>query len=107
MANLPESAPVIELYLWTRQNLGIHGCMFLVCFYCKSTCNKHKYTAGGLLSGVEISEEEFFDYIETQFVDEDYYDLTKIKITEQLIIYEKHIYIHHNFLNVLFINARF
>ena len=26
-------------------------------------------------SGVEISEEEFFDYIETQFVDEDYYDL--------------------------------
>ncbi len=26
-------------------------------------------------SDVKISEEEFFDYIETQFVDEDYYEL--------------------------------
>ena len=26
-------------------------------------------------SDVKISEDEFFDYVETQFIDEDYYDL--------------------------------
>lgn len=91
MANLPEKeAPVVrEVTLWDKSKTWLYmAAMFLGLFFTMKvlvttteTNPTEKNTASATIteqsywSDVEISEEEFFEYIETQFVDENYYDL--------------------------------
>lgn len=94
MANLPEKeAPVVEVVtMWDKVKPWLYmAAMFLGLFFTirlittstqPNPTNAKENTASTITSSqqnywndVSISEEEFFDYIETQFVDEDYYDL--------------------------------
>lgn len=79
MASLPEKqAPVIEpISIWDKAKPWAYmAAMFLGLFFTVRVLVINTNTQQeDYWSGVEISEEEFFDYIETQFVDEDYYDL--------------------------------
>lgn len=94
MANLPEKeAPVVEVVtMWDKVKPWLYmaamffGLFFTIRLITTSTqpnsTNAEENTASTITSSqqnywndVSISEEEFFDYIETQFVDEDYYDL--------------------------------
>ena len=91
MAKLPEKeVPVIrKVSLWDKAKPWAYmAAMFLgLLFTVKvlttntQTRSSNKNTASTSISqqdywsDVEISEEEFFDYIETQFVDENYYNL--------------------------------
>ncbi len=91
MANLPEKeAPVIEtISLWDKTKPWLYmAAMFLGLFFIikvlttnTQTKSSDQNTASASISqqdywsGIEISEDEFFEYIETQFVDENYYDL--------------------------------
>lgn len=94
MANLPEKeAPVVEVVtMWDKVKPWLYmAAMFLGLFFTirlitnstqPNSSNARENTASTITSSqqnywndVSISEEEFFDYIETQFVDEDYYDL--------------------------------
>lgn len=91
MAKLPEKeAPVVrEVTMWEKSKTWLYmAAMFLGLFFTikvlvtnTETKPSGNNTASGAIteqsywSDVEISEEEFFEYIETQFVDENYYDL--------------------------------
>ena len=89
MAKLPEKeAPVIrKITLWEKSKPFVYmAAMFLGLFFTikilitstdpnPSNQNTASISIEEYWSDVEISEEEFFNYIETQFVDEDYYDL--------------------------------
>ena len=91
MAKLPEKEdPVIrKVTLWDKSKTWLYmAAMFLGLFFTikvlttnTQTKPTEKNTASTSISqqnywsDVEISEEEFFEYIETQFVDENYYDL--------------------------------
>lgn len=91
MANLPEKeTPVIKpITLWDKSKTWLYmaamffGLFFTIKVLTTSTrpISSENNTASTSFSeqrywnDVEISEEEFFDYIETQFVDENYYDL--------------------------------
>lgn len=93
MANLPEKeAPVIkEVTLWEKSKTWLYmAAMFLGLFFTikvlttnTQTRTTDNNTASNTISqesywsDVEISEEEFFDYLETQFVDENYLDLVQ------------------------------
>lgn len=91
MAKLPEKeAPVIrKVTMWEKTKPWIYlAAMFLGLFFIikvlttnTQTNSSEKNTASTSISqqdywsDVKISEEEFFNYIEAQFVDENYYDL--------------------------------
>ena len=91
MANLPEKeAPMIrKVTMWEKTKPWIYlAAMFLGLFFTikvlttsTQTNSSEKNTASTSISqqdywsDVKISEEEFFNYIEAQFVDENYYDL--------------------------------
>lgn len=91
MANLPEKeAPVIvPISLWDKTKPWVYmAAMFFGLFFIiqvlttnTQTRTPENNTASTSISqqdywsDVKISEEEFFDYIETQFVDENYYDM--------------------------------
>ncbi len=78
MANLPKKeAPVIEtVSLWDKSKPWVYmAAMFLGLFFTVKVLITNTSTVQNYWSDVEISEEEFFDYIETQFADENYYDL--------------------------------
>lgn len=81
MASLPEKeAPVIQhISMWDKAKPWLYmAAMFLGLFFTTkllittTNSNQQEYW-----SDVEISEEEFFDYVATQFVDENYYDLVQ------------------------------
>ncbi|MGV8962598.1 MAG: hypothetical protein ACOH2V_04365 [Candidatus Saccharimonadaceae bacterium] len=87
MANLPERnvATHRKVTLWQKTKPWVYmAAMFLGLFFTIKTLislpsanntadtTTPKYNNW---SDVRISEEEFFDYVETQFVDENYYDL--------------------------------
>ena len=79
----------VKITMWDRVKPWVYmAAMFLGLFFTikvlvttTETKPTEKNTASATIteqsywSDVEISEEEFFDYIETQFVDENYYDL--------------------------------
>lgn len=91
MANLPEKeAPMIrKVTMWEKTKPWVYlAAMFLGLFFTikvlttsTQTNSSEKNTASTSISqqdywsDVKISEEEFFNYIEAQFVDENYYDL--------------------------------
>ena len=91
MAKLPEKeAPVIrKVTMWEKTKPWVYlAAMFLGLFFTikvlttsTQTNSSEKNTASTSISqqdywsDVKISEEEFFNYIEAQFVDENYYDL--------------------------------
>ena len=91
MAKLPEKkAPVIrKVTMWEKTKPWVYlAAMFLGLFFTikvlttsTRTNSSEKNTASTSISqqdywsDVKISEEEFFNYIEAQFVDENYYDL--------------------------------
>lgn len=91
MANLPEKeAPMIrKVTMWEKTKPWVYlAAMFLGLFFIikvlttnTQTNSSEKNTASTSISqqdywsDVKISEEEFFNYIEAQFVDENYYDL--------------------------------
>ena len=91
MAKLPaKEAPVIrKVTMWEKTKPWIYlAAMFLGLFFTikvlttsTQTNSSEKNTASTSISqqdywsDVKISEEEFFNYIEAQFVDENYYDL--------------------------------
>ena len=91
MAKLPEKeAPVIrKVTMWEKTKPWVYlAAMFLGLFFIikvlttnTQTNSSEKNTASTSISqqdywsDVKISEEEFFNYIEAQFVDENYYDL--------------------------------
>lgn len=93
MANLPEKeVPVIrEITLWEKSKTWLYmAAMFLGLFFTikvlttntqtrttETNTASSNITQQSYWSDVEISEEEFFEYIETQFVDENYYDLVQ------------------------------
>lgn len=96
MAMLPEKVvePVKPISLWDKSKTWVYmAAMFLgliftmkVLVTTTDTSNKVNNTASTSLSqednwnDVKISEEEFFDYIETQFVDENYYNLVNNEV---------------------------
>ena len=91
MAALPEKEiiPVKPVTLWQKSQTWVYmAAMFLGLFFTfkvilttTDTYNPKVNTASTTISqqdywnDVEISEDEFFEYIETQFVEEDYYNL--------------------------------
>ena len=91
MAKLPEKeAPVVRrVTLWDKSKTWLYmAAMFLGLFFTikvlttsTGTNSIENNTASTSISqqqywsDVEISEDEFFEYIETQFVDENYYNL--------------------------------
>ena len=91
MTMLPEKEIVQpkKVTLWDKSKTWVYmAAMFLGLFFTikvlvttTDPSNSINTTASTSISqsdywnDVKISEEEFFDYIETQFVDEDYYDL--------------------------------
>ena len=91
MAALPEKEiiPVKPITLWQKSKTWVYmAAMFLGLFFTikvlvtttdpSSSINNTASTSisqQDYWSDIKISEEEFFDYIETQFVEEDYYDL--------------------------------
>ncbi len=93
MANLPEKeAPVVRnVTMWEKSKTWLYmAAMFLGLFFTikvlttsTQTRPTENNTASNSISqqdywsDVQISEEEFFEYIETQFVDENYYDLVQ------------------------------
>ena len=96
MAMLPEKVvePVKPISLWDKSKTWVYmAAMFLgliftmkVLVTTTDTSNTVNNTASTSLSqednwnDVKISEEEFFDYIETQFVDENYYNLVNNEV---------------------------
>lgn len=91
MAKLPEKEVTIhrKVTFWEKTKPWVYmaamfiGLLFTIKILTTSTTNLPfvNNTSDNSLSqqdywgGVKISEEEFFDYVETQFVDENYYDL--------------------------------
>ena len=78
MANLPEKeVPVIEpVSMWEKTRPWLYmAAMFLSLFFTIKVLTSNSSSEQEYWSDVEISEEEFFDYLETQFVEENYYDL--------------------------------
>ncbi len=91
MAKLPEKeVKIVEpVTLWEKSKTWMYmAAMFFGLFFTikvlvtsTDTSNQTNNIASTTISqedswnDVKISEEEFFDYIETQFVDENYYDL--------------------------------
>ena len=91
MDMLPEKEvmPVKTVTLWDKSKTWVYmAAMFLGLFFTikvlvtsTDTSSSTQNIASTSISqenywnDVRISEEEFFDYIETQFVEEDYYDL--------------------------------
>ena len=91
MAKLPEKeAPVINtVSLWDKSKTWLYmAAMFLGLFFTVKVLTTNTQTKSSdnntasisisqqeYWSDVEISEDEFFDYLEAQFVDENYYDL--------------------------------
>ena len=91
MAKLPEKeAPIIvKTTLWQKTQPWLYmAAMFIGLFFTvkvlisnTKTNSSDNNTASTTISqqeywsDVKISEEEFFNYIETQFIDENYYDL--------------------------------
>lgn len=91
IAILPEkeSPQAQPISLWDKSKTWVYmAAMFLGLFFTgkimmttTNTSNPVKNSASTSISqhdywnDIIISEEEFFDYIETQFVEEDYYDL--------------------------------
>ena len=79
LANLPEKeTPVAEtVSLWEKSKPWMYmAAMFLGLFFTvKVLVTSTSSDQQNYWSDVKISEEEFFDYIEAQFVDENYYDL--------------------------------
>ncbi len=91
MANLPQKeTPAIEtVSMWEKSKPWVYmAAMFFGLFFIiqvlttnTQTRTPENNTASTSISqqdywsDVKISEEEFFDYIETQFVDENYYDM--------------------------------
>ena len=81
MANLPEKkAPeILPVSMWDKSKPWLYmAAMFLGLFFTvKILISNTDTNQQDYWSDVEISEEEFFDYIATQFVDENYYDLVQ------------------------------
>lgn len=82
MANLPEKkALVIEkVSVWDKTKPWLYmAAMFLGLFFTVKILitNTDATSSEEYWSGVEISEEEFFDYVEKQFIQENYYDLVQ------------------------------
>ena len=81
MANLPaKEAPVVrEVTMWDKSKTWLYmAAMFLGLFFTvKILITNTNSSQQDYWSDVEISEEEFFDYVATQFVDENYYDLVQ------------------------------
>ena len=87
MAKLPakQTPQVRRISLWEKSKPWVYmAAMFLGLFFTIQLITKDAkspQTASNSLqaeqswSDVKISEDDFFDYVETQFVDEDYYDL--------------------------------
>lgn len=88
MANLPikKTPQARKITLWEKSKPWVYmAAMFLGLFFSIQLLIKNSgtpQTASNILQteqnywgDVKISEDEFFDYVETQFVDEDYYDL--------------------------------
>ena len=78
MANLPEKeAPVIvPISLWDKTKPWVYmAAMFLGLFFTVKVLITNTSSDQNYWSDVEISEEEFFEYIDAQFVEENYYDL--------------------------------
>jgi hypothetical protein len=91
MEALPEKkiTPVKPVTLWQKSQTWVYmAAMFLGLFFTMKVIvdSTDKYnpkvnTASTTISqqdywnDVKISEDEFFEYIETQFIEEDYYDL--------------------------------
>lgn len=83
MANLPEKEAFVPetVSLWVKAKPWLYmAAMFLGLFFTIKVLVTNTNTnpsQSNYWSDVKISEEEFFDYIEAQFVDEDYYDLVQ------------------------------
>ncbi len=87
MAKLPvkETPQVRRITMWEKSKPWLYmAAMFLGLFFTIQLITKDATTsqfasnnlqAEQSWSDVKISEDEFFDYVETQFVDENYYDL--------------------------------
>ena len=89
MTMLPEKATpqVHKITMWNRMKPWVYmAAMFLGLFFSikvltTNTSTNRGNTAEASISkqsywkGVEISEEDFFDYVETQYVEENYYNL--------------------------------
>ncbi len=78
MANLPEKkAPiVVPISLWDKTKPWVYmAAMFLGMFFTVKVLITNTSSDQNYWSDVEISEEEFFEYIDAQFVEENYYDL--------------------------------
>lgn len=78
MANLPEKkAPVIApVSLWQKTRPWLYmAAMFFSLFFTIKVLVTNTSPNQQYWGGVEISEEEFFDYIEKQFVEESYFNL--------------------------------
>lgn len=82
MANLPEKEPAViaPVTLWDKTKPWVYmAAMFFGLFFTirvlVTTSTPTSIANENFWSDVEISEEEFFDYIEDQFVEESYYNL--------------------------------
>ena len=88
MANLPakETPKIRRVSMWDKSKPWVYmAAMFLGLFFTIQLITKNSDSAPTATNtmqmeqnywgDVEISEDEFFDYLETQFVDENYYNL--------------------------------
>ena len=78
LANLPEKEiPATQtVSMWERAKPWAYmAAMFLGLFFTVKVLITNTSSEENYWSDVKISEEEFFDYIEAQFVDENFYDL--------------------------------
>ena len=88
MANLPvkETPKVRKITIWEKSKPWVYmAAMFLGLFFTiqllvknsntPQTASNTFQTEQNYWGDVKISEDDFFDYVETQFVDENYYDL--------------------------------
>ncbi|MFA6863859.1 MAG: hypothetical protein WCS11_08235, partial [Dysgonamonadaceae bacterium] len=88
MANLPvkETPKVRKITIWEKSKPWVYmAAMFLGLFFTiqllvknsntPQTASNTFQTEQDYWGDVKISEDDFFDYVETQFVDENYYDL--------------------------------
>ncbi len=88
MANLPakETPKIRKISMWEKSKPWVYmAAMFLGLFFTiqlitknsvtSPTASNTTYVQQDYWGDVKISEEEFFDYLETQFVDENYYNL--------------------------------
>ncbi|MDD2474506.1 MAG: hypothetical protein PHI32_01200 [Dysgonamonadaceae bacterium] len=90
MTMLPEKTipQVHKVTMWSKTKPWVYmAAMFFGLFFSIKVITTHTSTKNvdnsiattisqqGYWSGVEISEEDFFDYLETQFIEENYYNL--------------------------------